>query len=62
MRVSRTEFELTREIWPRENDIFSNSDLFELSEFELPGVNYYKINYQSQRKFDLDRVSELSSS
>ena len=29
----------------------------ELSEFELLGVNYYKMYYQIQRKLDLFRVS-----
>ena len=57
MRVSRLEFELTRKICTRKNDFLSNSNLFELSEFELPGVNYYKIYYQIQGKFDLDQVS-----
>ena len=33
------------------------SEDFELSEFELTGVNYYKMYYQIQGKLDLVRVS-----
>ena len=33
------------------------SEEFELSEFELRGVNYYKMYYQIQGKLDLVRVS-----
>ena len=33
------------------------SEKFELSEFELTGVNYYKMYYQIQGKLDLVRVS-----
>ena len=33
------------------------SEEFELSQFELPGVNYYKMYYQIQGKLDVVRVS-----
>jgi hypothetical protein len=33
------------------------SEEFELSEFELTGVNYYKMYYQIQGELDLVRVS-----
>ena len=33
------------------------SEEFELSEFQLTGVNYYKMYYQIQGKLDLVRVS-----
>ena len=33
------------------------SEDIELSEFELPGVNYYKMYHQIQGKLDLVRVS-----
>ena len=34
------------------------SEEFELSEFELTGVNYYKMYYQIQGKLELVRVNE----
>ena len=35
------------------------SEEFELSEFELTGVNYYKMYHQIQGELDLVRVSEV---
>jgi hypothetical protein len=49
---------MTREIGEGKTKFVQLSEEFELTEFELSIVNYYKRQYQIQGELDLVRVSE----
>ena len=58
MLCSYIQFELTDKLDRGKTKFVRVSEVFELSEFELSGVNYYKKYCQIQGELDLVRVNE----